>query len=276
MDETTNPEVLSTERAPEPVEEELSHSDKFIGMLSSPGKTFEQTAKFPPRVIDWLLPVLLTVLFAIISNFVVMSNPNIRYELIQKQLQQVEKNFNSMVEKGQLSRDQADEQIDKIRDRMDESNNIGARIIQVISTLFVIFISFFIVSGVYLIFSRFVLKGQGTYASAMVANGLPYYISIFSIVLMTILSLMLGRFVAGTSVAAIINYDTTTFMGFILKKLDILTIWALAVTGIGLAKMFKSAKTGKFLITVFAIWIVWGLITFAIAQAVPFLSFLSM
>jgi hypothetical protein len=276
MDETTNPEVLPTEKPIEPGEEELSHSDKFVGILSSPGETFAKMAKFPPRVIDWLLPVALTVVFAIISNFIIMSNPNIRTALIEKQIQKAEKNFNSMVEKGQLSREQADDQIDKIRDRMEDTGAIGARIIQVMSTTFVVFLSFFIVSLVYFIFAKIALKAEGIYAQAMVANGLPYYVSILSIIVMTILSLMLGRFIAGTSVAAIINYDSQTFLGFILKKLDILTIWALALTGIGLAKMFHSSNTGKYLVTIYSIWIVWGLITFAIAKAVPFLDFLSM
>ncbi|MGE5497963.1 MAG: YIP1 family protein [Syntrophothermus sp.] len=272
MEETKDPEMVSADKQFENGEDELSHSDKFVGILTSPGKTFESMSKYPPRLIDWLLPVVVTVLFAIISNFIVMSNPNIKNDLLEKQISGATAMIEKQVSSGALSREAADEQIDKIREQMEMAQGIGGRIITAISTVFGIFIIFFIVSGVYYFFSKTVLHGDGNFAAAMIGNGLPYYISIISIILMTIISMLTDRFVAGTSLAAIMNSDTKTFLGFLLKKADIITIWSLAVTGIGLAKMFHSKDTKKYLITVFSIWIVWGLITFFIAKAVPFLG----
>ena len=38
-------------------EDELSHTDKLAGLFTEPSSTFQSIAKFPPKVIDWLLVV---------------------------------------------------------------------------------------------------------------------------------------------------------------------------------------------------------------------------
>lgn len=274
MDELNNQNV-SLEEQNLPVEEELSHTDKLTGMFTEPNSTFAQMAKFPPRTIDWLLPTILMIVFAILSNLLIMSNPIIKSDLMDKQVTQMEKNFQDAVEKGQMSQEQADEQIETMRDRMNQSGG-AFMAIQFISTIFIIFITFFIVALVYYLIAKFALKGDGNYASAMVPVGMTYYIGIIQVIIMTILSLAFDRFFSGTSIAAFMDSDKTTFAGFLLGKLDVFTIWALAVTSIGLARMFKSASTGKYYIAIFGVWILWGLIVFAIIKAVPFLSFLAM
>ena len=122
--------------------------------------------------------------------------------------------------------------------------------------------------------AKFIFKGEGTYASAMVANGLTAYIDVIQVIVATILTFFTGRLFMNTSLASLMHVETSTFAGFLLGKLDIITIWSLAVVSIGLAKMFKSAKTGKYYIFVFGLWIVWGLIIFGLGQAIPFLRFL--
>jgi len=273
MDELNNQDV-SLEEQNAPVEEELSHTDKMTGIFTEPDTTFSQMAKFPPRTIDWLLPTILMIVFAILSNLLIMSNPIIKQDVMDKQIAQMEKSFQDAVEKGQMSQEQADQQLETMRDRMDQSGG-AFMALQFVSTVFIIFITFFIVALVYFMIAKFALKGDGTYASAMVPVGMTYYIAIIQVIIMTILSLAFDRFFSGTSIAAFIDADKTTFTGWLLGKLDIFTIWALAVTSIGLARMFKSLSTKKYYFAVFGVWILWGLITYGIAKAVPFLSWMA-
>ena len=273
MDENYNPEVeTSSESVQE--ENELSHSDKLTGVFTEPSRMFEKTALFPPRTKDWLIPLILMILIAIVANIVLMSNPTLRSGIMEKQMQTIEKNFDDAVAKGQMTREQADEQIDRMRDRMEGGMNAGMIVLQAVSTIIILFIAFFIVSLVYLLVGKSILKGEGTYSSAMVANGLPYYISILSTLITVILSLLMNRLVAGLSIASLMDIDKANFTGWLLGKADPLMIWALAVTGIGIAKMFKSKAVAKSLIIVYAIWIIWGLIIYFVASAVPILSFL--
>ncbi|MCX6151829.1 MAG: YIP1 family protein [Ignavibacteriales bacterium] len=275
MDENYNPEI-PTSAPDEQEEQELSHTDKMTGIFTEPSKTFEKVAKFPPRTKDWFIPVMLMVVIAILANFFMMSNPAIKQEAMDKQIKTVEKSFDDAVAKGQMTQEQADEQMENVRNRMEGGTGAAMMAIQAVSTIVILFIVFFIVSLIYLLVGKSVLKGEGAYASAMVANALPYYISIITIIITTIISFLMNKLVVGLSIASIMGMDKSTYTGFLLGKVDPLTIWALYVTGVGIAKMFNSQDVKKSLITVYSIWIVWGLITFFIAKAVPFLSFLNM
>lgn len=254
-----------------PGEEELTHTDKLVGVFAEPNTMFRKVSNFPPRTIDWIVPLLVLIVLSIISSYIVMSNPEIAYNIKHETLAKMEKSFQEMVDKGQMTKEQAQEQMDKIEERMSGGTNM----IQTSVFLIVkVFLFFFIVSGVYFITSRFIFKGDGNYASAMVANGLTAYIDVIMVIVTTILTIFTGRLMMDTSIASFMHIDKSTFAGFLLGKLDVIAIWSLAVVSIGLARMFKSEKTGKYFIFVFGLWIIWGLLIFGMGQAVPFLRFL--
>lgn len=252
---------------------ELSHSDKAVGVITEPSNTFEQTAKFSPRTIDWILPVLLLFLVIAVSNILMMNNDSIGYELKQKQLKAIEEQYDELVKKGQMTQEQADQQLENIQDGMLSSPI--TMIITVISIFVGGFIFFIIITGIYYLFVKFLFKGDGTFTSALVANGLTAYIGIIQILAATIFAFVFGRLMRNVSVASLMNLDATTFTGFLLDKVDILAIWAYIVLGIGLAKMFKSKETGKYIALSIGLWIVGGLIIFLLIKAVPSLSFLA-
>ncbi len=259
----------------QPEEIELSHSDKMIGVFSEPATTFEKIAKFPLKTVDWLLPIIILLFLVIVTQIIVTSNSEIYYQIKEKQIARVQETFDEMVKKGQMTQDQADQQMNNVRDRFAKGRGITAYIFQSVSILIFGFIIFFIISGVFFLFSRFVFKGEGSYVSAMIASGLPAYISMIQVILAAILSLIMGRLLQDVSLASLMDVDKSTFTGFILGKLDVISIWAYAITSIGLAKLFGSKSTTKYYILVFGLWILWGLLIFFLGQAVPFLKFLA-
>src|SRR3989339_920698 len=101
-------------------EPELSHSDKLVGVFSEPGKTFASIAKFPIKTIDWALPVLAMFIVVIISQIIMMGNPQIKGEMRQKQIDAIEKRLQDQVENGTLTKQQAEEQQQTIEDQMDK------------------------------------------------------------------------------------------------------------------------------------------------------------
>ncbi len=254
-------------------EPELSHSDKLIGIFTEPAKTYERIAQFPPKTIDWFLPVIILLVLVIISQFLMLSNKQIYYQMQQKQMARIEKSFNDMVAKGQMTKEQAQQRLNEVQDRMGKGISTVQMIIMPVSILIFGFIVFFIMCGIYYLFVRFVLKGEGTYASVLVASGLTSYIGMIQIVLAAIFALILGRALGDTSLAAFLGTERTTFLGFVFSKIDIFSIWIYIVLSIGLAKMFKSATTGKYYIVVFGIWLIGGLIIYFITSAIPFLRF---
>ncbi|MEO8398434.1 MAG: YIP1 family protein [Ignavibacteriaceae bacterium] len=255
-----------------PAEDELSHSDKMIGIFTEPSKTYEQTAKFPPKTIDWFLPIALLMLLVFLSQVLIMNNEEIAYQTKKDKMEKVEKQFDQMVKEGKMTREKADQAAEGMQKQFEMANTPLGKIIQFVAIFIFGFIFFFIVTGIYFLFSKFVLKGEGTYKSAMVANGLTGYIVMVQIILAAILAFVFGRLVSDTSAAALMNIDKNTIAGYLLAKIDPVTIWVYIVLGIGLAKMFKSDSTTKYLIMVFAVWIFGSLIFFALGQVLPFLQ----
>jgi hypothetical protein len=177
-----------------------------------------------------------------------------------------------MVENGTLTKEQGDEAINRIDQQMEFMQGPIGWVITIATTLIFGFIVIFIIVGIYYLLIRFVLKGEGTFASALVANGLTIYINILQIIIAGILTMLLGKMIMDTSLASIMGTDKNTITGWLLAKVDPISIWAYIVLSIGLAKMFKSESTGKYYALVFGLWLIGMFILFQLAQAVPFLQ----
>jgi hypothetical protein len=251
-------------------EPELAHSDKILGLFSEPKKTFEKMSCYSPRTLDWLLPITLLLFIVVLSRVLIMQNPDLAYQVKQQQKESMEKSLNTAVEKKQITSEQKEERLNQGLESMNKP------IFQFLGYIGIIiggFIVFFIISGVYFLFVKFALKGEGTYAAALVANGMTGYIGIIQIILATILSYILGRLINDISVASLMNSDKTTIAGYILSKLDIILIWSFMILSIAYSKLFKSQSTGKYYGMVFGIWIVCSVFSFWLAKAVPWLNF---
>lgn len=273
MEENFNNDSLNTENENHDDEElELTHTDKLVGVFAEPGTTFTKMSKWDPRHADWFIPVLLMIIVAVVSNFVMMSNPVIKHSVIEKQMEKMEEGFQQAIDEGKMTKEQAQAQMDGIRENMEKNMAVG-QVFQVIGMLIFIFGSFFIIALVYWVAAKFILKGDGNYSGAMVALGLPYYIAIIQIIVMVILALSMDKFFQGTSVAAFIDADTSTFMGFVLSKLDVFSVWSYAVISIGLAKMYKSESVVKYYILVFGLWLGFGLVFYFAGKMFPFIRF---
>ena len=269
-----NHESQSPQTEPLETSYEPSHSDKLVGVFTEPANIFEETSKFPPKSIDWIIPLLTVILVAAISNYLIMSNPEIKLGVIEKQMAQVEEQFESAVESGNMTQDQADEQMENIREGME--SGMGNIFFSLIGIVVVTFVVFFIVSGVFYLFARFAFKDTGTYSTAMVSYGLPYYIAVLQLIVMVILAFIMNKALSDTSLASLMDVDKSTIGGFLLGKLDVFSIWFYAVVSIAFAKMFKSNNYGKYFIMVFGLWIGFTFVMFLLAQAFPFLRWFGM
>jgi len=251
---------------------ELSHSDKMIGVFTEPGKMFEHTSKFPPKHKDWVIPLLILFILIGIIRSVSMMNEEVFLEAKQQQIENIEK----MMEDGTLSNEQGEQAIESIDQQMEFMRGPVGWVINIVSTAIFGFIFLFIITGIYFLFIKLLLKGEGTYVHALVANGLVAYITIIQVILAAILTMALGSLIMDTSLASIMGTDKSTITGWLLAKINPISIWAYAVLSIGFAKMFKSESTGNYYALVFGLWLIGGLLVFFIAKAVPFLSFLNM
>jgi len=246
---------------------ELGHTDKLVGVFTAPSETFRKLSLFPPKVIDWFLPMFLVLLVAVFANLVKMSNATIKYEAIQKQMDIQQKMLDKYVSEGKMSREQADQQLETMSGYMDSP---VVKVIGAIGGLIAGFIVFFIMAGIYYLFARFALKGDGTYGYTMAAYGLVSYILVLQHILATLLSLATSKLVNDLSIASIAGIDKMTPLGIVLGFIDPIAIWFYVVLGIAFAKVFKSDNSRKYIIMVLAVWIGFTLIFFALAKYISF------
>lgn len=270
MDE--NKELNNSEHEEELHDEDyqLSHMDKLAGVFTEPASTFERMSKEGPKATDWLIPVLLAIIIGIAGYVVMMNNPQIKYQAVEKGLEQVQKSLDEAVEKGQITREQADQQLEATRQFM-ESGSTGM-IIQAVSIFFITIIIFFVVVTVLYVFAGPILGGQGSYGGALSAYGLPNYVLIIHSIVIVVVSLSLGKMVTSISISTFAGMDNTTLVGFILHKLDPFTLWFWGLVGIGLAKLFKSENTVKYVLATYGLWFGFFIIIFFLSKQISFLE----
>ena len=117
--EDLNDDQLNEEELMEDEEEyEFSHSDKMVGLFSEPAITFAKIAQAPTKVIDWLIPLLIFIVVLSLSTVIMQSNPQIKYQMVEKQTEAMEKTFDEYVNSGAMTQEQADAQIEAMRERM--------------------------------------------------------------------------------------------------------------------------------------------------------------
>lgn len=261
-----NNDTLNTEQTPQ--QEELSHSDKMIGVFTEPSNTFETIARFPVRSIDWVLPVVILFILIGVMRSIAMLNEEVALQTRQAQIEM----FDKMVSEGKMTQDQADQAIEGVEKQMEFMRGPLGWVINVVSTLIFGFIFFFIIAGIYFLFVKFLLKGEGSYQHVLVANGLTAYISMIQVLIGGILTFALGKIVMDTSVANFLDLEKGSLVKFFVSKVDPISIWAYSVLAIGLAKLNRAQSTIPYFILVFTLWILGGLFFFFLGKVFPFLS----
>ncbi len=271
MQDQNYPEIPDSQ---EEQSNEPSFSDKLAGVFISPSQTFSETAKFLPKFSDWLVPVVLVIVISLFSNYIMMKDPQLKSDIMDKQLDRIEKSLNQSVQQGEISKKKADERFQMIQKRMEDQGAISL-IIRYVLGGFVKFIFFFFVAAIFFIIARFILKGRGDYNSALVAYGLPHYILILQIIAIMVYSYVSGAFQTNFSIGTWLGMGHKSFGGFMLAQADPFMIWFYAVVSVGYAKMFQSNNLGKYFGMIFGLWIGFHILLFFLSKVVPFLKFLT-
>ncbi|MBE0551245.1 MAG: YIP1 family protein [Ignavibacterium sp.] len=247
--------------------EELSHTDKIVGVISEPTNLFTKLVFLNTKVSDWLLPLFALIVVAIAATFIYMSNPEIKLEMQQQQEKAMREQFDKMVESGQMTREQADEQLDNTMQMMGGSGMM--QVFSSIGILVVMLVWFFVFTTIAFLIAKFVLKGDGSYSQAMTAMGLPLYITVLQSIILIIVGMLLGKMLTGLNPASLTGMDIKSLPGFLLSRLDVFSIWFYVVVGIAFAKMFKSDNVKKYIFTSIGVWLVFMFIIYGLGKVSP-------
>jgi hypothetical protein len=247
MDEIKDQDITAPEHEPEEEELEQSHTDKLVGLFTEPVETFKTLAKFAPKTVDWVVPLIIFSIVAVIAFGVQMSDSQVEYEFIEKQMPRVEESLQSAIDSGAITEEQADTQRGLARKMIVISTYAAKFFIPWVMTL--------ISALIYLFLAKYVNNGQGTYKSSLVALSLPAYILMLGAIATAILTLATGSFYQSVNLSELLSMDPDSFTGKLLLLVDAFMIWYFIIVSIAYTKIFGGKGFGSYAVIVFGFWL---------------------
>jgi hypothetical protein len=227
---------------------------RFIGVFTSPGKTFASIARFPGR--DWLLPMGLFLALSLLATVVV--TPKLDVEgAVNRFLQNMEERSPDM---GADQRAQLEQQV---RKQYEMGTKGPFRFIGVLFVLIPMLLVPLIYHGIAAAFGK-----QTTYSRVLTAYAFVQSVQIvksllFMVIASTKKSIQFDEMttVVKSNLAAFLDPETTpAFLRAVAANVDVFEIWALVLGTMALSRVTKF-KTGGAAALVGGLWIVYVLVT---------------
>jgi len=223
----------------------ISPFGRIVGVLFSPGKTFEDIARKP----NWVLPILIWTVLSVISVVALNQRMNWRDYIIQ----QMDKNPRA----AQLSADQKQQQAD-----MAVKFTVGF----VYASGFLVPICLALFVGLVMWGAYNLLAGAGarfSQAFSIVAHAGLVGLGIVSTPLFLLVLFLRSPGTMdpenplATNLAALLPEDSAKWLFALCKSIDVLSLWTLILIAIGFAAVNpKKLKGAKSFTTAFTVWAV--------------------
>ncbi|TDJ01585.1 MAG: hypothetical protein E2O76_03520 [Caldithrix sp.] len=225
-----------------PEEEELSIVQKIVGIFTAPAKTFASIDLSP----SWIIP--LALILAVNLVFVYFANDIILEETLVQQEE-------AMVERGTDA-----EQIDAALTQVESWIPISVWVLSIIGPPIILAI----VSGVFLFVGNVIFGGKTSFKKVLSVTAWSWLI--FSLAGLVMLPLVLSQetMQISFSLATFMSEESkNTFLYLFLQKIEVFTIWWIAVYSIGLGVIYKT-KTQKMATAVGVVYFIYAVVASAL------------
>lgn len=254
-----NQQMVQPESQEVPQEEkmpDITLGDAMAGVISSPGDTFTEVKRSSKKNY-WLVPLLIVIVLSLISSFLVMRDEELSSAIKDKQKTAMKEKFDEMVKKGEITREQADQQMEQSMKFMSGSMMM---VFAMVGSFFGVLLIFFLKALVYWGGLK-IFKGTAGYLDIMNVVGLSSLITAIQLVVGTVLAILMGKIMMNIGPVLLFSEEAVGKNIYtLLANFDLINIWSLVVVGIGLAKV-SNVKTSSSMILVFGLWLVWVLLT---------------
>ena len=248
-----NPPVITEPQAQVPPPP-MSLPARLFNVLATPGEVFDYIKTTAVSAANWVVPALLIIAVSWIGGTVVFSQDSIQQQLREIIDQGIEK----QIQKQNLSGEKA-EQARAIGSKF---GSIGTKIAAYVAPVFIAFwIPFWWGLLLWLIGTK-VFKADFAYMKAVEVTGLTGMVGVLDSILRTLLILIMGNLFASASLALFVkHFDNQNPAHGLLAAINIMSFWALALRGLGLARL-SNVAFARAATWVFGTWVVQtGLLT---------------
>ena len=231
----------------------MSFSDKLVGVFASPSELFDNVRQTPPTSSNWVVPTLILVVVGVIMAYLMTSNPVLSDQMKRMASEQMEKGLQKQIAAGKMTQEQANQ----ARDQMAGMGQTGTMIFSYASAIIGPFFALFLGGLVFCLLGKGVMMATVPYMKVVEVVGLTFFIATIESVVTTILAIGMSSMFASPSLALFISdFSLENKMHLLAASVNVFTFWTLAVTGIGLARLFQK-DTPKVLVLIFALWVLW-------------------
>jgi hypothetical protein len=218
---------------------------RIIGVIFSPSRTFSYLNKRP----DWLGVLIVIIIFSLCMSLLYAQKTDLK-AMTRLQL-----------ERSGRAEQMTEAQLDRAADI---SGKIG-RYMMIVGPILGTPIAFLIVAGLlHLIFSLF--QGDTTFKKVFSIVAHSYVPGIFASIIGILLLLTrkvneipIEELVKSNLSILFVQGETSKFLWNLSQSIDLFSIWAVVLLGIGMAAISKLKQRTSYII-VFSLWIVWVLI----------------
>jgi hypothetical protein len=221
---------------------------RLLNVFATPGEVFDEVKGSQPSSANWLVPTLLALLVGIISIFIIYSQPAI----LQKIHEQQTKVIDDQVKAGKTTQAQADQE-EAVMARF------GGPTIMIfagsIGVVVVIFARVFWWALVLWLLGKWFLKAGFSYQQSLETAGLASSITILSGLVMTLLTVCLGKITSLSLALCNPNADPGSLVHMLLTAVDFFELWVMGVLAVGLARLSGASMARAFSLT-FGYWLV--------------------
>jgi hypothetical protein len=237
-------------RIPEPTQE-LSLTDKFVGILTSPGEVYQTIAAGEPKASNWSIPFILAIIMSLIFTFVVFTQPAIQDQMSAQQMKQFEKS----IAEGKMTQEQADRALE-----MSKPGSPMFLIFGAIGVVLVLAFALFVYTLVYWLIGKIAFKSAVSYGKILEVYGLSWYIAPVTTLVTMVMVVAMGSLYAQPAASIFVShFDPTDKVHKVLMALNIFEFWMLYVAGVGLSKVWN-VTVGKTLAVVGGVFVVWTML----------------
>jgi hypothetical protein len=226
----------------------MSLAARLMNIFPAPGEVFEEVGRSKPSILNWLVPVALSCVAAVISVFIIFSQPAVQQQMREQQEQQLEK----MVASGKMKA----EDKEKAQATMESVGLSIAKIAGAVGAVVGSFVWLLIIAAVLRILGKVVFHAQFSFAKALEVAGLSTMITLLGAIVQTLLVLVKGNMLVSLGPTLYIGeIDPSNKIHLLLSSLNVTTLWYVGVLAVGLA-MVSRGSTGKAALWLFSLWAV--------------------
>ena len=236
-----------------------------MNVFAVPGDVFDEVKASAHNAGNWLMPAFLGAVVGVFSVFFVFSDPAILRPIQEQQEQALEKRLDKMVQAGQITRQQADEQ-KKMAEKF-----MGPLMMKISGSVGAVFWSFarvFLWGLVLWLLGRWLLQVRFGYLKAVEIAGLAGMIAVLGTLVKMLLQVNLSSLTSSPSLAlAVKTFDPTNPWHLVLAGLNVFDLWELGLLAFGLARL-TGVPFARAALPVMGVWVLFSSALIALASIV--------